>query len=73
MGEEHCRDYTLRDLRNDILVFEPRQIMPISAGSTQIDIHFLLHLDSPHGLRPTLGIDSIVAKECIAHSFDRRW
>ena len=72
MGSESDKRDTERvlilgDLQGEIMVFEPLHIKEMSRGGATVETHFLLHLNSLHDLRLTLGPQSVVLKGRVAH------
>ena len=58
----------LGNLQGEIMVFEPLHIKEMSRGGATVETHFLLHLNSLHDLRLTLGPQSVVLKGRVVHS-----
>jgi hypothetical protein len=58
----------LRDLRGEIMVFQPLQIKNISWGGASIQTAYPLAIDTLHDLRLTLGAQSVVLKARVTHS-----
>ena len=56
-----------RQLKGEVMVFQPMTILDISLAGAQIETGFALQLDSLHDFRLTLDDRSIVVKGRIAH------
>lgn len=56
-----------REVKGEVMVFQPMTVLDISLGGAQIETAFALQLDSLHDFRLTLGDRSVVVKGRIAH------
>jgi hypothetical protein len=57
----------LGDLRGEVMVFQPMNVLDVSVGGAQIETLFPMQLDSLHDFRLTLGDRSVVVKGRVAH------
>ena len=57
----------LGELKGEVMVFQPIDIVQISVAGAQVETPFPLHLDSLHDFRLTLGTRSVIVKGRIAH------
>jgi len=58
----------LGELQGEMMVFQPMLVRDVSKGGVTVETRFLLHIDSLHDVRLTLGDMSIVAKGRVVHS-----
>lgn len=58
----------LGELQGEIMVFQPMLLKEISRGGLTVESRTLLHLNSLHELRLTLGERSVVVKARVVHS-----
>jgi len=58
----------LGELQGEMMVFQPMLVRDVSKGGVTVETRFLLHIDSLHDVRLTLGDSSVVVKGRVAHS-----